>query len=316
MPFASVKGFSMKINISGFGLHTSSPAKILTQPDKITIMAQRTDLYCGDDFYFGFDSSNHNFIDIIDLQEPLAIKCGHTLSLYHDTSHTTVYELYFIEEESRQLIPVIKLESQAIDSGLIKYLIPFEFLDLYERTYNKNDMTTGTREYSASEQFISLFLTKLLLGEWPTKKESIHFQKAVYDLQTDTTCRCQLEDLQLTKMSRQKHKEANENDFVAINPFYDNPRINLASLIKHNTECVTVREIKNHHFPRIEIVVPVMNISEQYEIVFQKENPVLFKNLHHALEQGDTTNLSHLLKQHYPEKIQHYFSEAGITSSG
>lgn len=315
MFFSSSKEFSMKINISPLDPHSSSPAKILTHPNKIKLLAQRSDLYHGEDFYFGFDSSNHNFIDIIEQQEPLAIKYGQTLSLYHHTSNRTVYDLYFIEEKSRQLIPMIKLEAQAIDNGLVKYLIPFEFVDLYERVYNKNDIVLEDEEYSEPEQLISLFFKKLLLGDWPTEQESRHFQKAIHDLENDTTCRCQLENLQWIRTSRQKQKEPNENDFVAMNPFYDNARIELASLIKNNPECITVREIKDNNYPRIEIAVPIINMSEQYEIVFQKENPVLFQDLHHALEHGDTTNLSHLLKQHYPEKIQHYFSEIGIASS-
>lgn len=305
----------MKINISPLGIHSSSPAKILTQSNRFELLAQRPDLYLGEDFYFGFDSSNHNFIDIIEEQEPLAIKYGQTLSLYHYTANKTVYDLYFIEEKSRQLIPMINLEAHAIDNGLIKYLIPFEFVDLYERVYNKNDIVSGDEEYSESEQIISLFLKKLLLGEWPTEKESVHFQKAIHDLESKTTCRCRLEDLQFIKTARQKPKEPNENDFVAVNPFYDNARIELASLIRNNPECVTVREIKDNNYPRIEIVAPVIDVSDQYEIVFQKENPALFKELHHALEHGDTVNLSHLLKQHYPEKVQHYFSDIGLTSS-
>jgi hypothetical protein len=190
--FGADKELFVKVNISALGLHSSFPATFLANSSKLELLAQRADLYQSENFYCGFDSSNHNFLDIIEQQEPLAIKYENTFSIYHYTSTKTTYDLYFIEEKSKKLLPLIKLEVQAVDRGLLDYIIPFEFVDLYERVYQKND---SDEAFSDMEKVIALFLKKIVDGEYPTENESAHFQRALNELEKETTCKVRVENL-------------------------------------------------------------------------------------------------------------------------
>jgi hypothetical protein len=182
----------VKVNISSLDLHSSFPATFLANSSKLELLAQRADLYQCENFYCGFDSSNHNYLDIIEQREPLAIKYKQTFSIYHYTSTKTTYDLYFIDEKSRKLLPLIKLEVQAVDNGLLDYIIPFEFVDLYEGVYQINDSDGA---FSETEKHIALFLQKIVHGEHTTENESVHFQRAIEELEKNTTCKGQFENL-------------------------------------------------------------------------------------------------------------------------
>ena len=108
--------------------HPSSPRNIYSN---LNALAERRDLYEGEDFWFGFDSSNKNFLDIIGGQQPLAIKHGPILSLYQRSVEGEECRTYYIDVAAKKLHPIIRIQASTSQIHDLRALLPWSFRDTY-----------------------------------------------------------------------------------------------------------------------------------------------------------------------------------------
>ncbi len=293
------------INISMLDSHHSSPTHAYGD---MTALAKRVDLYSGDDFYFGFASSHRTFLDIIGGHQPLAIKHGPTLSIYqHDTAGYTCL-MYYIDVKNQALLPVISMMSKSSFEGNFNRLIPWSFVSFYPRYPHKPsaDQDTTPGEESPEERICSVLET-LAENDWPDNHLLSQLTMTIDELtshESDLDIHCaDLLELK-TKMMIVPQKPS-INTFVAdYNPFYDNYKIDLDFIMDKNSEQITVRQV-NDAYPRIEVIIPKPD-GWEYCPVFKNKTPALFSTLHAALDQPH--NMSHLLREHFPEEVEAYLA--------
>ena len=292
--------------VSLLDAHSSSPLKIYKD---LKALALRKDLYTGDDFYFGFDSSNHNFLDIIGGHQPLAIKHGPMLSLYRQGVDGYSYDAYYIDVNTKTLLPVINITAKPSDSATFTQMLPWSFIDFYlkasEPSVSEKE-TVAKETKPSSEQMIQAMLEQLATSRWPEVRalsqlpsEVIALKSRVKDLEIT------LADLPALKQKVQDPvKKAGSNDFIAhYNPFFDNSRISIDFLKSSNPKQITVRKI-NDKYPRIEIIAPELPVDKHFSAVYESRSPAIYKSFQDCL--GKPEEVTELLKEHFPEVLAHY----------
>ena len=292
--------------------HQSSP---MTINKDIAALAKRNDLYTGEDFYFGFDSSNHTFFDIISANEPLAIKHGPTLSLYQRMDNQHSISMYYVDASNKKLTHVISITAKSEDtlSGF-NSMLPWSFKDFYLQ------MTEPPLEGGAEiankplspEQQIELLMEQLATNKWPSEEQI----NALTDAKNKILAREQDITIDLANLNQLKKnlelesKKPSPDCIIApYNPFYDNVRISTEFLSKTNPDHITVRQLGNP-YPRIEIISPKSQGDDSYSAVYESAQPDLFKSLQKAL--ANTDELVELLSEYFPEIVDTY----PILSSG
>ena len=300
------------IDIGMLDRHPSSPTKACGNPDAL---AQRLDLYTGDDFYFGFASSNHTFLDIIGGHQPLAIKHGPILSLYHHHgAGGYTCQTYYIDAKAKALLPVIHIVANPVAVGIFEQLLPWSFTDFYLHTLDHSDEqeTTSDRGPGAEESVRSV-LDKLAKNGSPDDGEISRLHDAVASiLAGQDGLNITLGDFaELKRCTQQECKVPSADDFVAdYNPFYNNVKIPISFLREKNANLITVRQI-NDRFPRIEAIVPGVS-RDGLLAVFKAKNSALYSALQTSL--AEPAAISRLLKEHFPERVEQYYVENGIHS--
>ena len=297
------------ITIGMLDLHPSSPRAAY---GNLGALAQRTDLYTGDDFYFGFASSNHTFLDIIGGHKPLAIKHGPIFSIYrHDVSDGYSCQTYYIDVKNKTLLPIIAIIAKPSAAGVFNRLLPWLFIDFYLQASMKSSVVLEVSdEHEISpEEMIRSALEQMAKNSWPDNDKLNAMGEAV------ATIASRENDLNITlvdlpKLSAQMKIEQMApvvDDFVApYNPFYDNYRVDLDFVMENNPERITVRQV-NDQYPRIEVIIPGASAGNGYAAVFKKHDLALYNELQAALAQPKL--ISRLLVEHFPEIVSQYFTK-------
>lgn len=285
--------------------HPSSPMNIYNHIDAL---ATRKDLYTGDDFYFGFDSSNHTFIDIIRANEPLAIKHGPTLSLYQRTNSGYSISMYYIDTNKQALRPVLTITAKPDALHTFRSVLPWSFTDFYlEMTESRPEVIgVESAESLSSEYMIESLIELLATNRWPDVELNSRLTEATNDImERDKEISITLADLnQLKTQIELGNKKPDPECCVAPHdPFHDTPRLDQDYISEVNPNHITVRLIKDR-YPRIEIISPKSEGDDSYTPVYEKSSPELFKSLHEAL--SDTQTLTELVTEHFPAVVATY----------
>ena len=154
------------IMVGMLDMHSSSPTSIFGD---LAALAKRHDLYSGDDFYFGFTSSNHTFLDIIGGQQPLAIKYGPIFSIYRqDSVAGYLCETYYIDVKTRALLPIINIAAKPLAAGVFKRLLLWSFTDFYGQAADPSVQMDKPKESSIDhEEMIPSVIEQLAKSRWP-----------------------------------------------------------------------------------------------------------------------------------------------------
>ena len=297
-------------------LHQSSPMKIYGD---LKLIAERKDLYTGDDFYFGFDSSNHNFLDIISGKQPLAIKHGPILSLYRHNVDGYSYDAYYIDVKTKALLPLINIRAKPLSSDIFEQLLPWSFSGFYEADIldTREPVPEPVTPEKASQEseltpkkMVSNLLELLASSFWPDDSMLSLLPAAVTKLNAfSKDLVLTLVDISALKRNVQvAGKKTGDDDCIApYNPFFDNQRINIAFLQRVNPSQITVRKI-NDKYPRVEIIAPRLPKGNRYLAVYERTSPETYKKLTNSLD--DPKAIAELLNEHFPEVMK-----ASITTS-
>ncbi len=290
------------IIMSELKAHPSSPTSAYGD---LAALSKRTDLYKGDNFYFGFASSNRTFLDIIGGHEPLAIKYGPVFALYRRTLEGSECQIYYIDAKAKELIPVISMSAKPIATTILHQQLPWEFTNSYLSVAGGygGALDTGSKP----QEMIAAVIEQMANSTWPDDKVIEQLPKAIEELLSREEITMTLTDL--SKLKQRMHvlgKVATDSDFVAAyNPFYDNVNVDISFLLRENSNCMTVREV-NDAYPRIEVIVPGLESAA----IFEKNEPKLYQALRDAL--AEPLEISRLLREHIPETVSAYLAMHSI----
>lgn len=296
------------ITINTLNRHQSSSAKIY---GNLVELAKRKDLFTGEDFYFGFDSSNHSFLDILSHQEPLAIKYGPIFSIYCRNAENSICDFYYINDQTEQLIPLMKFQADATAALVFNTLLPWNFTDLYLERFNpsvKQSRIADAMKTPILENTISAIIEKFANNSWLDDTSIHHFTTMVSELQAhEKAISITLSpDFPIIAQKKQScKKEASKADFVATyNPMYDNPRFDLDFIFDNNPSHVTVREMKGK-YPCIEILFPFLSDEKSYQAIYERTDSELYHRIQANL--CDSLELSKIVNERYPELVSEFF---------
>lgn len=295
------------IELNELKRHNSSPLTLL---GKHELMEQRRDLYSRENFYFGFESSNASFLDIIGNHKPLGIKYGPIFCLYHPTHNERSVELFWIEPDTKQLISLMTLKASAKDSGLVKAVLPFSFTSVYDECYQSEDEEIKP---DSALYPLALVINQLTQGIWPDKTQYENLKKilTLIDKKMSATLTC----IDLPAMEKSLVREKitpTADDFVSpLSLTNANENLPINVLLKLHPDTITLRLV-NDNYPRVEIHIPGKQVKIHFEAVFKSEESQLFDDLSNSL--ADTKTASALLKTHLKDKLEEYFAEQGFDS--
>jgi hypothetical protein len=284
-------GFMLELSL--LHKHPSSPTRII---GNLQALAERKDLYTGDDFYFGFDSSNHSFLDIIGNHQLLAIKHGPLLSFYREGKNDFHYAAYYIDVKNKTLVSLVDITAKADASLLFQQLLPWSFTDFYSQvtksssaaqSSNKVIEETKPKNTLLYSTMIKEMIEKIATSYWPEESVLTTLPTAVKHLNT------QMKDLtiNLSDISSLKKEfniiniKSNSDDFVApYNPFYDNARISTDFLMLVNPQQITVRII-NDKDPRIEIISPEeLADGKKYRAIYKHTSSDMYDSFRDSID--------------------------------
>jgi len=303
----------MMIIISLLDIHPSSPKKIYKNLDEL---AKRADLYTGDNFYFGFESSNSTFLDIIGGQQPLAIKYGPILSLYQRSVDDIDCYTYYIDVANQTLCLVLEMQAKPTANLTLQSILPWLFVDAY---LHATETLSGPSQEEAvepsEEKKIQLILEQLAINRWPSEEAIALLSELTQSvLNREDSLKMTWGDLLAIKQKTQvKQANPSSNNIVATyNPFYDSVSVDIDFLLAQNPSHITIRQV-NDSDPRIEILSPKLNEDERYEAIYKKSSPNLYQSFQEAL--NNPKQLTTLLKEHYKDLVERFLTTHSIAQS-
>lgn len=273
-------------------------------------MQLREDLYRQDNFYFGFDSSNNSYLNLINSYRPLAVKYGSVFMIYNHSATETAFDLFWIDNQHKQLVSLIQITTKPEDSHLMSTVLPCSFDRPYRRHFDRLHQAADE-----VDNLLALWMERLTKGVWPNEEE--YEQLIEYlalsqgDLNKGSAITCA--NLPVLQQQLQNRKSTPDtDDFVTPYSLIDgNPDLDIDELLSRNPTTITIRKI-NDEYPRIEVIIPDEGQEERYMAIYKTKDPDLFVQLEEGL--GDSKKLSSLLKEQFPERIGKYFSQQGIQS--
>lgn len=301
-----LEGVTM-ISVSMLDAHHSSPKK---DYGDFEALSKRRDLYTGKDFYFGFDSSNKTFLDIIGGKQPLAIKYGPILAIYRQHMDGYEFKVYFINANDNLLHPIIGMTTQAKASATLERCMPFSFQDFYLETSDPlavKDEQVIKSEHTSPEDVIRGTIEQLAKSNyWPGEMEFEPLRRVVDELNEGENVSIELlADFEtLTNVKPETLSPPSIDNFMSpYNPFCDNPRVSVEELRANNPGRITVRQIHGR-YPRIEIIAADVGDEDNFNAIFQSKTPELYDRFKESLKDPDA--LKELLEAHFPALISQY----------
>lgn len=302
------------INLSHLRLHHSSSQKIYGDYEAI---AKRVDLYTGDDFYFGFDSSNSSFLEMVGEYQPLAIKHGPTLTLYKVTGDGAECSVSYIDDSKKKIIPLFHIHAKSVASiQLFHQTQPWYFPDFSLLEFGSMEVQTQPSEKDLTPyDIISQLIEFLAQNQVPSDVQIQALHDAIQKVNAhDNGLSISIENLDWLKdkLTKQMTRPPSDKDFVTYNVFYNNPRLRIGFFQAFNLERITVRQILDD-YPRIEVIIPLLPVSERYLVIFKNEDKILYEALQKAMP--EPLVLCELLKQRFPESINQYLNKIGLPTT-
>lgn len=273
--------------------HPSSPRSIYPN---ISALAQRADLYTGDNFYFGFDSSNHSFLDIIGGNEPLAIKFGPIFCLYDKTVDKISCSIYYIDVINKKLDLLVAMDSPPNDSLTIPSLVPWSFVDTYFQSEEWEPPLEEEKKELTDKQKIQMILEQFALSEWPDE-EHLHLLKQLSTIAPQL--KIQLGNFaEIEKIRFIPPQKPTRTHYIApYNPFYDNEQTRINFIRKNTPSHITLRHIKSA-YTRIEIIAPGLSEEHSFKGIYKNRSKELYQSVLQSLKQPE--QLAKLLELHFP----------------
>lgn len=299
------------IEMNNLAFRSSSPLKNV---QNLEALQRREDLYSPDNFYFGFESSNLSFFDIMNDHRPLAVKYGSVLMVYNQSVAGASFDLYWIDVQKKQLVSLINIKTKPQDNDLIEEIIPFEFKKPYFN-HSRDDELIAEQPTSSQDPlfFLAYTIEQLTIGVWPDNEQYQQLSGAIDEIQRKSYSNSEITCANLPLLQHQLHREEfapSVEHFVTPYSLTDgNPDLGIGLLLKRHPVTITARII-NDEYPRIELIIPDEIEEERYMAVYNTRDPELFSQLNEVLT--DSKQLSALLKTHFPERIARYFAQQDI----
>ena len=303
------------IGIGRLDMHPSSPTAAYMD---LSALAKRPDLYTGDDFYFGFASSNHTFLDIIGAHEPLAIKHGPIFSIYrHDGSDGYACHTLLIDPFSKELLPLIKMTAAPTNpyaASAFRQLLPWEFSDTYVDSFVPSEAGVEKRD-AAPESIIFIVLEQWANNSWPNDSKIRQLPEAIDTILAKTKGL----NIELSDIAAYRErlcipsKAPKRDDFIApYHPFHDNLRLSIDFIMSQAPLRITVRQVGGP-YPRIEVIMPGLPTSKAVIFVAKTDQEALYQRYRDSL--SNPQKIHELLITHFPEQVEAYLLKQGLEGS-
>jgi hypothetical protein len=286
------------IPISLLAAHPSSP---LGAYNNVEQLEKREDLYSGEDFYFGFNSSNHTFLDIIGEKQPLAIKHGPTVSFYQENVTGCSYSIYYIDPFKKTLYPLMAISAESGEIYSVQQLLPWSFVDFYLHATVAD--TESVPPTPGEEQTIQNIMTQLVTNNWPNDQEILDLNHAISTLNTkNASIKITFTDIKaLREKMIPEILPTTKVDFITpYSPFYNNPRLSTDFFTEKFSERITIRVVEDA-YPRIEIIAPGLSNNNFFSAIYKKTSPELYTQFVEL--QNKSEELSKLLQKEFPDVV-------------
>lgn len=287
------------IPISLLAAHPSSP---LGAYNNVEQLEKREDLYSGDDFYFGFNSSNHTFLDIIGVKQPLAIKHGPTFSLYQENVTGCSYSIYYIDSLKKALHPLMTISVEPGESYTVQQLLPWSFVDFYlHATVSVTESVSPRGDTPTEEQIVRNTIAQFATNNWPNDQEILDLNRAITTLGTkNANIKITLADIKVLreKMTPEIPSTTNVDFITPYSPFYNNPRLTTDFFTEKFPERITIRVVEDN-YPRVEIIAPGLSNNNFFTAIYKKTSPELYEQF--VDSQSKSEELSKLLQKEFPD---------------
>lgn len=300
------------IGIGRLDKHSSSPTAAYMD---LAALTKRPDLYTGDDFYFGFASSNHTFLDIIGAREPLAIKHGPIFSIYrHDGADGYSCHTSLIDPFTKELLPLISMMAAPTNpsaASTFRQLLPWEFSDTYVDSFVPPEAGEEKRELGP-ESTIFIVLEQLANNNWPDAPQIRQLPEAIATILEKT------KDLTIELSDIAAYRERfcipskapKRDDFIApYHPFHDNLRLSIDFIMSEAPSRITVRQVGGA-YPRIEVIMPGLPAKEAVIFVAKADQDALYRTYRDSL--NNPKKMHELLIAHYPKQVEAYLLKQGL----
>lgn len=283
-------------------LLAAHPSSALAAYNNVEQLENREDLYSGDDFYFGFNSSNHTFLDIIGGKQPLAIKHGPTLSLYEENVAGCTYSIYYIDPLKKTVHPLMTISAEPGETYVVQQLLPWSFVDFYlHATVPITESVTPSGNSPTEEQIVQNTIAQLATNNWPNDQEILNLNNATTALSTkNTNIKITLTDIKALreKMIPEILPTTNVDFITPYSPFYNNPRLPTDFFTEKFPERITIRVVEDN-YPRVEIIAPGLSNNNFYTAIYKKTSPELYEQF--VESQSKNEELSKLLQKEFPD---------------
>ncbi|HAT7071563.1 TPA: hypothetical protein JAN90_01985 [Legionella pneumophila] len=295
------------IPISLLAAHPSSP---LSAYNNIEQLVKRVDLYSGHDFYFGFNSSNHTFLDIIGGKQPLAIKHGPTLSLYQENVSGFSYSIYYIDPLKKALHPLMTISAEPGETYVVQQLLPWSFADFYLHAIGPvAESAPSSGNTSNEEQIVQNTIAQLATNNWPTDQEVQGLNHAITTLNSkNANIKISLHDMiALREKLFTKIPQTTSVDFITpYSPFHNNPRLTTEFFTEKFPDRITIRVLEDN-YPRIEIIAPGLFNDNIYTAIYKKTSPKLYEQF--AKLKNNSEELCKLLQKEFPDIVNDFIAQ-------
>jgi hypothetical protein len=283
------------------------PSSPLVCMDDVNALKERRELYSGENFYFGFESSNYSFLNIINNHQPLGIKYGTVLAIYQRDVDGITFNLYWIDFSHKELIPLFNITGKPADVSLFNKILPFSFTESYLNRFSDEEKLSPA---DATTYQLMDALKQLTAGNWLDAEDYEKLKVAIKDIMSNSSCTITCADLltlqqELTMMAGTVTAEDFVTPFCLSNC---NPDLYVQELITRNPNTITLRKINNDNYPRIELIIP----GADYTAVFEKQDPKLYLDLQNALT--DTRQASCILREHFKSEVGEYLERQGVNA--
>ena len=294
-----------------FDVHAASPPRLL---QNLAGLAQRADIYTGDNFYFSFAGSNQTFLEIIGQQEPLAIKCGPLFSIYNRTIQGSRCDIYYIDIKMKALLPVLCVTATPQASIVFSRLFPWSFADFSQIGLEYPSSVKPLAAGFSPEEIISNFIEKLAEHTWPDGDHILRIVEATTAIvsreQGLTTTLCDLAVLKEQVLLKSEGPIV-DNFIAPYNPLYDSVRLEIDSFLEKNPQQISVRQINDDNYQRIEVIAPGLPAEERYAAVYQQTDAILYHQLKASLT--DPLLMSQLIGENFPKMVSLYFAKHALS---
>tara|TARA_Y100000588_G_scaffold394379_1_gene514540 strand:- start:2718 stop:3566 length:849 start_codon:yes stop_codon:yes gene_type:complete len=252
--------------------------------DNNALLEKRADIYGGNNFYFGFNSSKMNFIDILNQYHQIAIKYFSTLTILRRGNDHAEICLYHINPSDQKLSLLASIKSD--NKEAIMAICPFSFAK--DPFFCPTD--PPQRVFKTIQNILLNIIKSPLIVDMARLKELSAALKETKDFNLVSIQ--QTDGSELSQMSNNA-PPSSSTTIANYLPILDNDDITPAQIADINKNQITVRRLHDS-LERIEVIDATSDDNNHSVMsIYKFKQPELFEQITANME--DKNKLSQLI---------------------